>query len=155
METSACTAVAVIPKERNQYARWDRTELVQKVGQVAELVSLGMTRQKACELVGIPVLTHIKFTLRDSEAWQIHARSRMEQANSLADEALDVGRSRSVNMTEATDKRTHVDTIKWLCAKLHPRTYGDSRLLELTGANGGPIQVDVQAWTVAGKRVTF
>lgn len=38
-------------------------------------------------------------------------------------------------------KRLQVDTLKWQLSKMLPKVYGDKTVTELTGANGGPMQV--------------
>lgn len=38
-------------------------------------------------------------------------------------------------------RKLRVDARKWLLAKWHPAKYGDKTSMELTGANGGPVQI--------------
>ena len=37
--------------------------------------------------------------------------------------------------------RLEVDSLKWLLAKLHPKRYGEKVQNEITGADGGPVQL--------------
>lgn len=38
--------------------------------------------------------------------------------------------------------KLRVDTRKWLLSKLVPKRYGDKTSMELTGANGGPVEIN-------------
>lgn len=156
MSESASTAIVLVPRPTSRYNAWPDDVKLELVSKVAELLAFeGMTRKLACVTVGVPERTYVNWITHERECWQLHARARQEQAHTLADEALDIARSRSAHMTEAQDKRTHIDTIKWRCAKLHPRTYGDKQMMELTGADGGPIAIDAQVWAVGLRRVKF
>ena len=42
-------------------------------------------------------------------------------------------------------RRLQVDTRKWLLAKLMPHRFGDRVETQVTGSNGGPIQVELSA----------
>ena len=43
---------------------------------------------------------------------------------------------------DPNDKRIRVDTRKWLASKLKPKKYGDVNKVELTGKDGGAVEVD-------------
>ena len=38
-------------------------------------------------------------------------------------------------------RRLQIDTRKWLLSKLAPKKYGERTSMELTGANGGPVEI--------------
>ncbi len=46
-----------------------------------------------------------------------------------------------LDATAVARNRLRVDTRKWAAAKLRPRAYGDKTTTELTGPNGGPMQM--------------
>lgn len=48
--------------------------------------------------------------------------------------------------TAVARNRLRVDARKWVAAKLKPRKYGDKIQQELSGPNGGPIQVSHDEW---------
>lgn len=54
-----------------------------------------------------------------------YARAREDQADTLADEMLDVARSKSDDQVAAADKRLLIDTLKWRAGKLKQRVYGE------------------------------
>lgn len=68
-----------------------------------------------------------------------YARAREDQADTLADEMLDVAREKSPDQVAAADKRLLLDTLKWRASKLKQRVYGDKVVNEHTGADGKPI----------------
>jgi hypothetical protein len=45
-------------------------------------------------------------------------------------------------------RRLQVDARKWIAAKLKPKKYGDKQQTEVTGADGGPLQITEVAWNV-------
>jgi len=84
----------------------------------------------------------------------MYMRAREERAEVLADEIVAIADETNVearyqgeDVTLALDatavarNRLRVDTRKWAASKLKPRVYGDKVTTELTGANGGAIQV--------------
>lgn len=69
---------------------------------------------------------------------QRYARAREEQADLLAEEALDA--ARGANARNANAKRLLVDTIKWRAGKLKPKAYGDKVEVGVSQGDGGPVQ---------------
>lgn len=61
-----------------------------------------------------------------------YAMAREDQADTLAEEMLDVARAKSVDQVEATDKRLLIDTLKWRAGKLRPKVYGDRQMVDQT-----------------------
>lgn len=83
-----------------------------------------------------------------------YARAREEQAESLADEIIDIS-DESYNDHDIDDNgnvrvnneaiqrsKLRVEARKWVASKLKPKRYGDKLTQELTGANGGAIKID-------------
>jgi hypothetical protein len=78
-----------------------------------------------------------------------YARARRIGYERLAEDLLEITDS-PVNSLDngATDsgavnkQRLQVDTRKWLLSKMLPKVYGDRIHTELTGADGGPVQID-------------
>lgn len=84
----------------------------------------------------------------------MYARAREERAEVLADEIVSISDETDVearyqgedvklvlDATAVARNRLRVDARKWAASKLKPRIYGDKVTTELTGANGGPVQV--------------
>lgn len=83
-----------------------------------------------------------------------YARAREAQADTLADEILDIADdvAHDTVSTEAGDRansewinrsRLRVDARKWLAGKMAPKKYGDKIQSEVTGANGAPFAVQI------------
>lgn len=77
-----------------------------------------------------------------------YARAREMGLDAMADEALEISDEPVGSLDNgATDsgsvnkQRLQVDTRKWLLSKLAPKKYGDKTSMELTGANGGPVEI--------------
>lgn len=85
-----------------------------------------------------------------------YARARDIGLDAVADEMLDIaddGRNDWMennnpenpgylfNGEHSSRSKLRVDTRKWYLAKLAPKKYGDKTSMELTGANGGPVQI--------------
>ena len=86
-----------------------------------------------------------------------YARSRDLGLDEMADELMDVADDGRNDWIERESKRTgetytmvneeaigrsrlRVDARKWYLSKMAPKRYGESSKVELTGANGGPVQ---------------
>jgi hypothetical protein len=66
-----------------------------------------------------------------------YARARESQADVIADEILNI----ADEAQDAAKARVQIDARKWLAGKLRPKVYGDKVSQEITGADGGPVQV--------------
>ena len=102
------------------------------------------------------IQAHVEF--RDN-----YTRAREDQADTLADEILDIANTPVVGVKTKTNekgevettegdmiehRRLQVDARKWIAAKLKPKKYGDKQQTEVTGADGGPLQITEVAWNV-------
>jgi hypothetical protein len=84
----------------------------------------------------------------DADLAAEYTRAREDLLELMASDLLDIA-DRPVGSTESgttdsgavADKKVQIDTRKWLLSKLAPKRYGDRVGLELTGQNGGPIQI--------------
>jgi hypothetical protein len=84
----------------------------------------------------------------------MYARAREERAEVLADEIVSISDEATVETTYEGEEvrlvldatavarnRLRVDARKWAASKLKPRKYGDKVTQEITGANGGAVQI--------------
>jgi hypothetical protein len=86
----------------------------------------------------------------------MYARARDDQADTLADEILDIANTPVEGITTKTDsdgktettkadmlnhRRLQVDARKWIAAKLKPRKYGEK--LELAGDSERPVTLSI------------
>lgn len=84
-----------------------------------------------------------------------YARAREVGLDELAEEALEIADTPQEGEETEDDgekvkvkrgdmlghRKLQVDTRKWLLSKLAPKKYGEKTSMELTGANGGPVQI--------------
>jgi len=81
---------------------------------------------------------------RFPEFYQRCARAREALADYLVDEIENLARDTTEENVQSM--KVKISTKQWRAMKLAPRFYGDKAQVELTGANGGPVQV--QALTI-------
>lgn len=117
----------------------------EKVAKVIELIEAGESERSACEQAGINRGTFRTTALRLGVADQYaKALSALAHAQAEAlEQAIDDMRS---GVIDAQMARVEIDARKWFASKFLPKQYGDKITQEHTGANGGPIQSEVN-WT--------
>lgn len=86
-----------------------------------------------------------------------YTRAKEESAEALAEDMLDIADESPIAVETDKDgnvvgtkldsagvarNRLRVETRKWVASKLKPKKYGDLSKLELTGRDGGSIEVD-------------
>lgn len=86
-----------------------------------------------------------------------YMRAREAQADAIFDEMLDIADDGSNDWMERTRddgstyetlngehiqrSKVRIETRKWMAGKLAPKKYGEKQSLELSGPEGGPVQV--------------
>lgn len=105
----------------------------------------GHSIKKVCEPDDMPHWTMVYRTMAKDPAFANEiARAREAQQEVIADDIVD-------KADKATEKdynsvKLQIWARQWRAAKLAPKKYGDKQVTEVTGANGGPLQV--QAVTI-------
>lgn len=97
------------------------------------------------------VRSFLDWVAADSFLATQYARARAAQYELLADEIVAIADEnyttdehgvRERLSSEAIQRnRLRVDTRKWMLAKMLPKIYGDKQIQEVTGKDGGPIQL--------------
>jgi hypothetical protein len=88
---------------------------------------------------------------KDSKFLGQYARAREDQADALAEEALEA--ARSADKETAIAARVHMDAIRWFAGKVHPKKYGERQTHEVElGANDRLLALIEQGMTRAGSR---
>ena len=126
----------------------------EKADAICERLAEGESLRSICKGEDMPNKSTVMRWLADNEAFRDqYARAREAQADHLAEEILQIADDGS-NDTYQTDdgeavnhdviarSRLRVDARKWLASKMAPKKYGDKLQAELTGANGGAVQVE-------------
>lgn len=76
----------------------------------------------------------------DAATSERYMMAGIERAHNLVDAAVDYGRQAAA-LGDAAGLRVAIDTNLKVAAKLAPRDYGDTSKLELTGKNGGALEI--------------
>ena len=135
---------------------------------ICERLANGESLRAICRDDAMPAESTVRGWARDDrEGFSTqYARARDIGLDAMADELLAIADDGS-NDTYKTDdgkvtvdhdhiqrSRLRVDTRKWLLSKMAPKRYGDRQHLEMTGAEGGPIEVE---WSVKEicRRIAF
>jgi hypothetical protein len=132
---------------------------------ICERISLGESLRSICRDEKMPDRATVFRWLSQDEAFRDqYARSREEQAETLAEELLEIADDATNDWMErnADDNagwvangehiqrsRLRVDTRKWIASKLLPKKYGDATLLKHADADGNRIQAIVNV-TISG-----
>lgn len=125
---------------------------------ICERIANGESLRTVCETEGMPDKATVFRWLADPEKKVFcdqYARAREAQADHLAEEILEIaddGTQDSYvdeNGNARTDQevigrsRLRVDARKWLASKMAPKKYGDKVQQEISGPNGGAVDMSV------------
>lgn len=126
--------------------------------QLCSYLSMGKSLRTACKQEGMPSMPTVYKWISDyPEFLNQYTRAKEESAEALAEDMLDI--ADEIPTTVETDKdgniiatkldsagvarnRLRVETRKWVASKLKPKKYGDLAKLEVTGRDGGALEVD-------------
>jgi len=114
----------------------------------------GKSLKKICEMDDMPSKSTVFKWLSENETFSDkYARAREAQADTLADEIIDIaddGENDTYEDDEGNVKtnqdviarsRLRVDARKWIASKLKPKKYGDKITQELTGKDGKDLSI--------------
>ena len=119
----------------------------------------GQSMRTVCAAEDMPDKSTVFRWLRTNKDFcDQYTRAKEESADALTDEMLEISDDATndwmerhneeganvgwqVNGEHIQRSRLRIETRKWLASKLKPKKYGERVSTELTGPNGGPIQV--------------
>ena len=109
----------------------------------------GLSCVKACETVGVPIGSFLRWVSEDADLAERYTRAREVLIERMAAETLAIADA-PVGITErgTTDsgavqkQRLQVDTRKWMLSKLAPKRYGDRVTNELANAAGEVLRLE-------------
>lgn len=117
----------------------------EKIATALAFISEGDSVRAACEKARIARPTFHLHVDPDQ-----YARARDMQADAQFHEIDDIARQVLDGGLDPQAARVAIDAWKWTLARKKPRSYGDATKIELTGANGGPVQtLDIASMTDA------
>lgn len=110
--------------------------------EICERLVAGESLRAICAGDHMPhVSTVCRWLARDDAFREQYAHARDAQADTLADETLQIADRADL---DPQDRRVRIDTRKWLAGKLKPKRYGEKVVNEHTGADGGALTVAVK-----------
>lgn len=127
--------------------------------QICERLANGEPLAKMCKDEGMPNPSTVYRWLIAHESFrEMYARAREDQADTLADEIVQIADTPLLGVkTRTTDdgvettegdmiehRRLQVEARKWIAAKLKPRKYSERLQNTHEGADGGPLQMEVR-----------
>ena len=124
----------------------------------AEISSTSKSLRTICKADWMPcVATVLKWLREDTNGFLAqYTRAKEEQADLLIEEMIDISDDgsndfmtivkgdmeyESENKEVTNRSKLRVETRKWIASKLKPKKYGDKIQTEVSGPDGGPIQV--------------
>lgn len=100
-------------------------------------IAEGNSLRSFCRMDNTPgISTVYRWLAENAEFRDQYARAREDQADSHADEIVDI----SDNEADPNKARIRIDARKWVACKLKPKKYGERVATELTGKDGGAIE---------------
>lgn len=116
---------------------------------ICERISDGESLRAICEADNMPNrATVFRWLGKHQEFSDQYARAREEQAEALADEIVSIADQMppttdngSTDSGHVSWQKNRVEARKWVASKLKPKKYGDKVQQEVSGPNGGPVQV--------------
>ncbi len=101
-----------------------------------------------CREIGITPGAVSHFAERNQAFGQRYARARLMQAAAVAEDVVRIVDEED-DPERAQLARNRADARKWLASKLDPAKFADKHRHEVTGEDGGPIQVETKTQVVA------
>ena len=135
-----------------------QTEYTQEIANaICELIADGNSLRAICLLDDMPAKSTVFKWLAEQPTFSDqYARAREAQADSLADDILEIADDgkrdtyTDLDGNERTDhdviarSRLRVDARKWLASKMAPKKYGDKMQQEITGKDGAPLLTGIE-----------
>lgn len=110
---------------------------------ICEKISGGLSLRAICAEPGMPARgTVYRWLIENADFQDQYARAREEQADSFADEIIDIADSVAPETGEVAKAKLQIDARKWKASKMAPKKYGDKVEQQITGNLA--IQADVK-----------
>lgn len=122
------------------------SKYTESIGQeIYERMIAGETLADACSAMGIKPSSIYRWIDAHPVFASLYSRARIGLADYAFGEALRVSRDLmaqpEIDSARVGAARLLTDTLKWYAERLNPGSYEKKQAIELTGANGGPMQL--------------
>ena len=136
---------------------------------VCQRLAMGESMRSVSRDDAMPAMTTLfKWIRTIDEFAQQYDKAKIESADALVEDMLDIADNQAVQEIEV-DGETHsavtavgvshaklrVDTRKWAASKLKPKKYGEKVQQEVSGPDGGAIEVSDMSERELGRRIAF
>lgn len=126
--------------------------------EICERLANGQSLAAMCREPGMPNASSVYLWLiKHKEFSEMYARAREDQADTLADQIIDIADTPQIGIKTKTGKdgvethegdmiehrRLQVDARKWVAAKLKPRKYSEKFLNEHSGPDGSKLVINI------------
>lgn len=105
---------------------------------ICERMAEGESLRGICKGKDMPAKrTVLRWVAKDEKLAEQYSEAQSMRAEHYFDEIIDI----ADKGTDPAKTRVQVDARKWVLARMNPKKYGDKFTQELTGADGGPIEL--------------
>lgn len=124
---------------------------------ICERTSECVAQRKIAAEIGVSWATFVSWINAEPARVEQYTRAREAQADKFAEDIVDIadevvletrydGEDVKLVMdsTAVARNRLRVDARKWLASKMAPKKYGDKTTQEITGIDGGPVDVSLK-----------
>lgn len=103
----------------------------------------GESLRSVCNRQGMPSkATVFRWLSEYVEFRDQYAKATEQRADALFEEMLEIADDVLPDSAEVAKAKLRIDTRKWSLARMSPKKYGDKVTQEITGADGGAIQIE-------------
>jgi len=134
---------------------WSDEEKAKACAEILKGVASGKSLRAVCRSGDDwipPESTFREWVDADPELAAHYARAREDREDVIFEECLIIADSQEGDVIEVDGRevtnhdaiqraKLRIDTRKWMLGKMQPKKYGDRAALELSGPDGGPVQV--------------
>lgn len=111
---------------------------------ICNRVSNGESTITICKEDGMPSKGTLFRWLREHEEFRDqYAQAKQDLAHFWAEETIEIADNAKPIDGRVDKPRLQVDARKWIVSKLLPKVYSEKHIAEITGRDGGPVQMAV------------
>lgn len=118
-------------------------KIAARFGEFCERIASGASLEALAKEFGTSATAIRAWIGSDEKRVEEYARARSNRAHKFADEINELADKSVSGAVDPQAARVAIDAKKWLACKMLPRVYGDKLETAITGADGGPLVVEV------------
>lgn len=118
---------------------------------ICSRLASGSSLRAICALEAMPCMSSVFLWLtKYPDFSDNYAKAQKERSSAMFEEMFEIGDEVKADPAEVSKAKLRVDTRKWALARMDPKKYGDKITQEVTGPDGGPVQVQKIERVVVG-----